>query len=79
MNIPIELWKEISLLLPYNHLALNKKFIFLYGENWCHDKLLLQYPNCKQYNDWIATYKRSLKVGKFILYDKSEMIQYHNK
>lgn len=79
MNIPIELWKEISLFLPHNHLSLNKEFISLYDENWCHDKLLLQYPNCKQYDNWITTYKRSLKVGEFILYNKSEMIQYHNK
>lgn len=65
MNIPIELWREISLLLPRHHLAVNKEFLSFYDENWYRDKILSQYPNCKKHdNSWKYLYKRSLKITK---------------
>lgn len=71
MELLTELWREISLLLPRHHLALNKKFISFYDEKWYRNRVLSRYPNCKKHdNSWEYLYKRSLKSGKFYYYDR---------
>lgn len=43
--LPLEIWKEISLLLPYNHLSLSTSLQEIYKEDWFKLKLNLKYPN----------------------------------
>lgn len=65
----MDVWKEISLYLPYNFLALSKSTLTIYDESWFKDKIILKYPNCKKHNNsWESLYKRSLKSGKIIDY-----------
>ena len=79
MDFPTELWKEISLYLPYNYLAVNKSLLQLYNENWCQNKVLSKYPNCKKHNNtWETLYKRSLKSGNIMLYHSDGNIINYN-
>jgi hypothetical protein len=69
MELPFEIWKEISLLLPYNFLAISKAVQTIYDESWFEKKVKTKYPNCKQHdNSWEFLYKRSLKSGKIFCY-----------
>jgi hypothetical protein len=76
MDIPLEIWKEISLSLPYNFLAISTKLIKIYDESWFEKKIKIKYPNCKQYNKWEFLYKRSLKSGEIYKYDSSTNLMY---
>lgn len=58
----MDIWREISLLLPYLKLAINKNLLTLYDDTWFRDKL-----KCKQHNNsWKLLYKRSLQSGIFV-------------
>lgn len=71
MNIPLEVWREISLYLPLNVLALSKILMDIYDESWFKDKILIKHENCKQYdNMWESLYKRSLKSGLISILDR---------
>jgi hypothetical protein len=50
MDIPLEVWREISLFLPLNFLSISKSLIKIYDESWFQEKVLLQYPNCKKHD-----------------------------
>lgn len=74
MNIPFEIWREISLLLPYNFLSLSKEFILLYDQSWFESKVKIRYSNCKKHKEsWEQLYKKSLKSGKIIKNDKHHL------
>ena len=70
--LPFEIWKEISLILPYNHLAVSKELNKIYEEDWFEKKVKLRYPYCKQHdNSWRFLYQRSLKSGTIVSCGKS--------
>lgn len=58
---------EISLLLPYLKLALNKDLSRLYDDSWFQDKINKKHSYYKNAFCWKTLYKRSLKSGKFML------------
>lgn len=70
MNIPLEIWKEVSLYFPYNFLTISTELTEIYDESWFEKKVKFRYPNCKQHNNsWEFLYKRLLKSGKIHLYE----------
>jgi len=67
MDLPLDIWKLISLYLDFNQLALNNTLKIIYDEDWFKNKILMKYPNCKQYDHtWKDLYKRSLKSGNIV-------------
>jgi hypothetical protein len=66
----LDIWKLISLYLPYNELNLNRKLSGIYDESWFKDKL--NYPNIKSINSWEWLYKRSLKSGQIFRYNENK-------
>ena len=67
--LPFEIWKDISLLLPYNHLAVSKDSSKIYDEDWFENKLKLRYPDLET-EDYQLAYKRSLQSGRILFYGK---------
>ena len=67
MELPLDIWKLISLYLDFNQLALSKELWKIYDDEWFKNKLCMEYPNCKQNNNsWKELYKRSLKSGNIL-------------
>lgn len=66
--LPLEIWKEISLLLPYNHLSLSTSLSKIYSEDWFEKKVKSQYPNISNKN-YQTLYKRFLQSGQIYEYD----------
>ena len=65
MAFPSEIWRELSLLLPVNHLSLSKDLSKLYNEKWFEDKIKIRYSVCDKHdNSWEFLYRRSLKSGR---------------
>jgi len=62
----MDIWKEISLYLPYNVLALSSEFIKIYDESWFKSKLLRKHTNVNTISTWKNLYKKSLKSGNII-------------
>lgn len=64
MNIPLEIWIQISYHLELYALLICNKFISIYDESWFKHKLLSLYPDCNTNNDsWKNLYSKSLKSG----------------
>lgn len=63
----LEIWKEISLLLPYNFLSLSKQLQTIYDEKWFERKIKITHPNCITQN-YQSAYKRLLQSGRFFRY-----------
>lgn len=78
MNIPLEIWRDISLHLPYNFLALSKELIKIYDESWFEKKVKMKYPNCRQ-NDWKFLYKRMEKSGYIFSINRSNHKIYYEQ
>jgi hypothetical protein len=73
-DIPREVVYQISLLLPYNFLSLNKDLSRIYDESWFESKIKQKYSNCKQHdNSWEFLYRRMLKSGKIFMYRGKNM------
>lgn len=62
----MDIWREISLLLPYHHLAVNREFLKLYNDLWFQDKINRKHSSYKKNHDWKLLYKWSLQSGIFI-------------
>lgn len=65
----LDIWKEISLYLPYNHVAVTKSLLEIYDESWFKSKVLLQYPSCSQNNKWEYLYRKLLQSGNIMKYN----------
>jgi len=72
----LDIWKLISLHLPFNGLNLNTELNSIYDESWFKDKLTIEYSNniSKHNNSWEWLYKRSLKSGQIFKYNENKNI-----
>jgi hypothetical protein len=67
----LDIWRLISLYLPFNHLNINKEIGVLYDRSWFKDKLVMKYGDINGYDyEWL--YKRSLKSGQIYKYDEDK-------
>jgi len=68
----LDVWRLISLYLPFNHLNINKEFSVIYDQSWFKNKLIMKYGDTINNHDWEWLYKRSLKSGQIFKYDEDK-------
>ena len=83
MNIPLDIWIEVSYHLSPYRLSLTTTMHHIYDESWFKRKLLWFNPDATLYISWRITYKRSFYQEAFRLlsinYGLSKELQYQNK
>lgn len=70
MELPFELWKEVSYYLPEHFLSFNKKLSVIYDEEW-YEKMLTGLRYTKHNRSYRDLYRRWLKSGGIRSYDNS--------
>ena len=75
----LDIWRLISLYLPFNHLNINKEIAVIYDQFWFKNKLVMKYGDTINKHDWKLLYKRSLKSGQIYKYnDETKNIKKFN-
>jgi len=67
----LDVWRLISLYLPFNHLNINKEIGVIYDQSWFKNKLIMKYDHVNGYN-YELLYKRSLKSGQIFKYNEDK-------